>query len=166
MDRKRDAVGAGDWNEVGQLLVAAFGPSKYESALMARLRRAGREVREWMVRKDGRIIAQVAFTNAYRGASPIGLQLAPVSVHPAWQRRGIGTFLLSQSLAVPGIAGTAVFVLGDPHYNGRFGFQLVARPRCPFDPDDQHFQALRWTSADDFTVGYEPEFQNIEPKVH
>jgi putative acetyltransferase len=156
---KMEAVGASDWDDVGELLDAAFSPSTFESTLMAGLRHAGREVCEWVVRKDGRIIAHVAFTNAYRGTLPIGLHLAPVSVHPGCQRQGIGTFLLTQALAARGVAERAVFVLGDPRYYGRFGFQRIARPRCPFDRHNQHFQALRWTANDDFAVGYEPEFQ-------
>jgi len=159
MDMKMEAVGASDRNEVGELLDAVFAPSMFESTLMAGLRHAGREVCERVVRNGGRIIAHVAFTNAYRGTLPIGLHLAPVSVHPGCQRQGVGTFLLTQALAEPGVAERAVFVLGDPRYYGRFGFQRIARPRCPFDRHNQHFQALRWTANDDFAVGYEPEFQ-------
>ena len=157
---KADRVASGDSAEITVLLDRAFSPSTFESSLMLALRGSGREVLEWVIRSDGRIAAYIAFTRAYRERSAIGFHLAPVAVHPDLQRRGFGTALISETLVLPSIATSPVFVVGDPKYYARFGFQRVVNPSCPFDPGNQHFQALRWVSDDVFTVGYEPEFQN------
>lgn len=157
---KPDAVVADDFAEITALLDRAFSPSTAESSLVLALRRTGRQVHEWIIRSNGQIVAHLAFTRAYRRGSAIGFHLAPVAVHPDFQRRGFGTALISETLAAPSIAASPVFVLGDPDYYARFGFQRVARPSCHFDPGNKHFQALRWVSDDVFTIEYEPEFQN------
>jgi len=157
---KADRVAPGDSAEITALLDRAFSPSTFESLLMLSLRGSGREVLEWVIRSNGRIAAHIAFTRAYRERSAIGFHLAPVAVQPDLQRRGFGTALISETLVAPGIATAPVFVVGDPKYYVRFGFERAANPICPFDPDNQHFQALRWVSDDVFTIGYEPEFHN------
>src|SRR5207247_6553370 len=123
----------GDSAEITALLDRAFSPSTFESSLMLALRASGREVLEWVIRSNGRIAGHIAFTRAYRGRSAIGFHLAPVAVHPHLQRRGFGTALISEALVAPSIAAAPVFVLGDPKYYIRFGFQRVANPGCPFD---------------------------------
>ena len=155
---KADPVAPGDWDEITALLDRTFAPSAFESALVLALRNAGREVLEWVMRGDGRITAHIAFTKAYRDNVAIGFHLAPLGVHPDFQRRGVGATLVAEALVSPRIAAVPVFVLGDPKYYVRFGFKRVANPTCPFDPGNQHFQALRWASDDSFTIGYEPEF--------
>ncbi|MFI5381838.1 MAG: GNAT family N-acetyltransferase [Tepidisphaerales bacterium] len=153
-----ETIGPGDFSETGELLDAAFAPSRYESALMTRLRSAGRPIHEWVLRDEGRIVAYIAFSTAYRGSSPAGFHLAPLAVLPGCQRRGFGASLARQALAHPDLAQHAVFVLGDQNYYRRFGFLRILNPHCPFDPRNEHFQALRWAPADDFEIGYEPEF--------
>jgi len=54
------------------------------------------------------------------------LLLAPVSVAPGAQRRGLGTALVRELLARAAAGGHgAVVVLGDPDYYGRFGFRAA-----------------------------------------
>jgi putative acetyltransferase len=84
--------------------------------------------------------------------------LAPVAVHPEWQRKGLGTDLIRLTLAQPPISYSSVFVLGDPKFYSRFGFFRVQEPRCPFDPTNEHFMALRYTGSDPFVIGYEKDF--------
>ncbi len=56
------------------------------------------------------------------------LGLAPLTVDPAWQRRGIGKAMVRQGLRVSDYARAgAVFVLGDPAYYGPLGFQTASR---------------------------------------
>lgn len=154
-----DAICIDDWTEVDQLLKFAFAGSTFESALVMRLRHAGRDIIERIIRRDGQIVAYVAISIAYRGPAPIGFHLAPVAVHPDYQRHGLGTSIVFQALAETRVAEASIFVLGDPRFYGRFGFRRVQKPSCSFDPGNQHFQALRWTCDDEFTIGYEPEFQ-------
>ena len=61
------------------------------------------------------------------------------------------------------IAGSPVFVVGEPSYYTRFGFRRVRQPVCPFEPSNEHFMALHYDSQDEFQVGYEPEFLMGEP---
>ena len=156
---KASSPSSAAFTEISQLLDSAFSPSRSESSLMVALRESGREVLELVLRTDGRISAHIAFTRAYRESTAIGYHLATVAVRPELQRIGLGTALIADALQVPKLASSPIFVLGDPRYYARFGFQRVASPKCPFDPSNEHFQALRWHCDDVFTVGYEPEFQ-------
>src|SRR5262245_44286888 len=88
---RADCVASADFAEITALLDRAFAPSTFESSLMLALRGSGREVLEWVLRSNGRIAAHSAFTRAYRERSAIGFHLAPVAVHPEFQRRGFGT---------------------------------------------------------------------------
>jgi putative acetyltransferase len=158
-----DAISIDDWTEVDQLLKFAFAGSTFESTLVMSLRHAGRDIIERIIRQDGRIVAHLALSIAYRGPAPIGFHLAPVAVHPDYQRHGFGTSIVFQALAETRVAEASIFVLGDPRFYGRFGFRRVQKPSCSFDPGNQHFQALRWACDDEFTIGYEPEFQEAQP---
>ncbi len=68
------------------------------------------------------------------------LALAPMSVLPKFQKRGIGSQLVRAGLDASRQAGHAiVVVLGHPDYYPRFGFQRASQfgVRSPFDvPDD------------------------------
>ncbi len=84
--------------------------------------------------------------------------LAPVAVHREWQGRGYGSDLIRQTLVQSRISCSPVFVLGDPGYYTRFGFYRMREPRCPYDPANEQFMALRYTCDDAFMIGYEAEF--------
>lgn len=73
------------------------------------------------------------------------LALAPVSVLPNFQGRGIGTALIREVLQRAASAGhPSVIVLGHPDYYPRFGFQPASGfgVRAPFDVPDEAFMAL------------------------
>ena len=143
---------------IDRLLDAAFSPSGYETALVRRLRENKRDIHEWVIEDSTGIVAYICYSRAYRDAEVIGLHLAPLAVRPDRQGMGLGTAMVSQSLATPPIANQTVFVLGSPDYYRRFGFSRVASPVCSFDTDNQHFLALRGKSGRDYVVGYEAEF--------
>jgi len=157
---RAEPVTPSDFADITVLLDCAFSPSTFESSLMLGLRKAERELYEWVVRRDEHVVAHVAFTKAYRGESAIGFHLAPVAVHPSFQRRGFGTALISQAMKDLRLATAPIFVLGNPVYYARFGFRHITNPVCPFDPKNEHFQAVCWIAHEEFTVGYEPEFHN------
>ena len=142
-----DDVVDSDFDEITALLNSAFSSSLFESTLVIALRQSGRSLFEWVIREGGDVAAHVAFSRAYRGNDAIGYHLAPVAVRPHLQRQGLGTALISHALHHHSLAATPVFVLGDPRYYGRFGFERIMKPVCPFDPSNDHFQALRWRSA-------------------
>lgn len=76
-------------------------------------------------------------------ASFPALGLGPVSVKPERQRSGVGSRLISEGLArAQGDGWKAVFVLGDPDYYRRFGFNpaLASRFHCRYS--GPHLMAL------------------------
>jgi len=61
------------------------------------------------------------------GACPPAGALGPVGVLPEQQGRGIGSALVRAGLAAcPALGWQVCFVLGNPSYYGRFGFELAA----------------------------------------
>lgn len=55
------------------------------------------------------------------------LALAPVAVKPSFQKRGIGSQLITEALHRAKYAGhKAVIVLGDPTFYKKFGFELTS----------------------------------------
>ena len=78
---------------------------------------------------DGRLAGHILLS---RMTAPVpALGLAPVSVHPDHQGRGLGAALIGDSLRRARAAGwRAVFLLGEPDYYGRFGFR--ADTAAPF----------------------------------
>ena len=73
------------------------------------------------------------------------LALAPVSVLPAYQNKGVGTLLINNALQRAKEAGfTSVVVLGHPNYYPKFGFKKASLwdIRAPFEIPDALFTAL------------------------
>jgi len=80
-------------------------------------------------------------------------------VAPDFQKQGVGTELLQFALRQEAIKSQPLFVLGEPGYYQRFGFEPCSLPICPFDSDNAHFLSMRNTvTTTVFIVGYEPEF--------
>ena len=71
------------------------------------------------------VIGHVLFTPVSVAAAPVPASiLAPLSVHPAWQRQGVGGRLINEGLSRLAAAGVVfVFVLGHPDYYPRYGFR-------------------------------------------
>lgn len=97
------------------------------------------------------------------------LGLAPLTVLPEFQRRGLGSQLIRQGLTLCSQMGAnAVVVLGDPSYYGRFGF-VPAREKgltCAYTVPDGAFQVLELQpgalSGYQGLVRYRPEFNECE----
>jgi putative acetyltransferase len=140
------------------LLQCAFPGSSYEARLVQKLHENGRSLHEWVCIHVNKAIAYIAFSPAYHGKEICGLHLAPMAVGPEFQRQGVGTELLRFALRQKEIKGQPLFVLGEPGYYSRFGFEPCSRPVCPFDTDNAHFLSMGSTVTDSFSVGYEPEF--------
>lgn len=71
---------------------------------------------------DGGIAGHVVCTTAHVGTVPV-LGLGPLSVHPAHQRRGVGSALVHAVLgAAEALGAPLVGLLGSPGYYSRFGF--------------------------------------------
>lgn len=145
--------------KVYALLQRAFPGSSYEALLVQKLHENGRTMHEWVCIHTNKAIAYIAFTHAYHGKEICGLHLAPMAVAPDFQKQGVGSELLQFALRQGEIKDQPLFVLGEPGYYKRFGFEPCRLPVCPFDNDNAHFLNLRNSLTDSFIVGYEPEFK-------
>ncbi len=74
---------------------------------------------------DGAVVAHVMFTTCCIAETDDKVALlAPLAVSPAWQRQGIGDTIVRAGMGYVEAAGMSrVYVLGDPAYYRRFGFE-------------------------------------------
>ena len=110
-----------DHDAVHTVVEAAFGQPA-EADLVDALRRDG-DVEISLVAVEGdAVIGHILLS---RMAAPVrALGLAPVSVLPGHQGKGVGSKLIQESLTLAKADGwEAVFLLGDPAYYSRFGFR-------------------------------------------
>lgn len=149
-----------EYVKVDALLRQAFPGSPSEAQLVEHLHQNGRTIHEWVCIHINKIIAYIAFTNAYHGSVVCGLHLAPLAVNPEFQRQGIGSELLRFALRQDVIKDKTIFVLGAPGFYQKFGFEPCVLPLCPFDKNNGHFLSIRNAMSSQFTVGYESEFKS------
>jgi putative acetyltransferase len=128
------------------VLISAF-PGPAEADLVERLR-ANRELMLSLVAElEGTVCGYVAFPrlvveSAGEGADAAGL--APLAVSPQSHRCGIGSLLVREGLRLLDAQGLPlVFVLGDPAYYARFGFDPAAARSFDSPYSGTHFMALR-----------------------
>src|SRR6185369_16847670 len=107
--------------KVYALLRRAFPYSDYEAGLVEKLHENGKPLYEWVCIHTSKIIAYIAFSNAYHGHDICGLHLAPLAVAPDFQKQGVGGELLRFALRQETIKNQTLFVLGEPGYYSRFG---------------------------------------------
>lgn len=151
-----------------QVNCAAFGrPS--EADLVDRLRQ-GCPIHSFVAVEAGEVVGHLCLSPVTLspdcGCS--GWGLAPVAVLPAWQRQGIGSQLVQYSLQACAALGVeAVFVLGDPQFYERFGFQTAKNQgfTCEYPVPEPYFMALELRSGVlnncQGLVKYHPEFQAL-----
>ncbi len=119
----------GDAAAIHAVHAAAFSTDD-EARLVDALREAGHARISLAAEEDGRIVGHVAFSPVTIDGSSSGsegLGLAPVAVIPSQQRRGIGSALIREGLAICRKEGYSfVVLLGHPEYYPRFGFQRAS----------------------------------------
>lgn len=111
------------------VLIAAF-PTPLEANLVAALRKSGHLRVSLVAVENGVVVGHVAFSlvSTEKPTSVPGAALAPVAVHPAFERRGIGSSLIRHGLQACRENGFGwAVVLGDPGYYQRFGFESASR---------------------------------------
>jgi len=148
-----------NYSKVSALLGLAFPGSSYEVRLFEKLHKNNKTMHEWVCIHTNKIIAYIAFTNAYNDVDVCGLHLAPLAVKPEFQKQGVGSELLRFALRQVVIKESTIFVLGDPIFYQKFGFDPCTTPICPFDKNNAHFLSIRNKTQSQFTVGYESEFK-------
>ncbi|MDB5690392.1 MAG: family N-acetyltransferase [Sphingomonas bacterium] len=131
---------ADDRDKVFTLHAAVF-PTAAEARLVVALEEDGDAILSLVADAGGEIIGHLLFSRmvATAGARrPGAAALAPVAVAEAHRYRGIGTALIDAGLAMLGEEGIDyVFVLGDPDFYERFGFDpaVGARFDSPYAGD-------------------------------
>nr|WP_051989777.1 N-acetyltransferase [Gordonia soli] len=129
-------------------VVAAAFPTVSEADLVDALRR---DDDAWIpdlsivaTAPGGQVVGHALLTRCSVGGTP-ALALAPCSVAPEFQGRGVGSTATRAALAAARSRGeNAVVVLGHPEYYPRFGFTPASRSHisAPFEVPDEAFMAL------------------------
>jgi putative acetyltransferase len=79
--------------------------------------------------KAGEVVGHIFFSpvSFETPNPPRACQLSPLAVLPELQRKGIGTALVEAGLtACAEIGWSAAFLLGDPRYYSKLGFEMAA----------------------------------------
>ena len=136
---------AEDRDAVRSLVAAAF-PTRAEAGLVDRLRADGDAVYSLVATEGGAVVGHVLFS---RMTAPFrALGLAPVSTAAGHRRQGIAARLIAEGLVRARRDGWAgVFVLGDPAYYGRFGFDVALAAGFASPYAGGHFMALTLGAA-------------------
>jgi putative acetyltransferase len=119
-----------DRERIGKIVTAAFGRAE-EAALVESLRREADPALSLVAEVAGEVQGHGSSHpwNSRDHRRVCGAGLAPLSVAPDLQGRGIGSELVTRGLAACRQLGfEAVFLVGNPRYYARFGFDL-AQPR-------------------------------------
>lgn len=151
-----------DHAAVRRVVEAAF-EQAVEADLVDRLRADGDAAISLVAIADERIVGHILFSPL--GAPFRALALAPVAVSPERQGSGIGSALIRSGLDRARAAGwQGVFVLGEPAFYRRFGFdpELAAGFQSPYA--GPYFMALALRGALPATSGpvdYAPAFSAL-----
>jgi putative acetyltransferase len=161
-----------DQDGVFALHASAFarpgGDTAPEAVLVEALRTDGDIVPELSIvaEQDGGLVGHVVCSRAtVDGRQSLGL--GPLGVRPDRQRRGVGQALMHAVLAAADALGApAVFLLGDPAYYHRFGFDLAqhAGVQPPHAEWREHFQVRRlttWSESIQGTFRYASAFDRL-----
>jgi len=141
----------GDRKAIYQVVSSAFGRSS-EAELVGALQEAGDSIVSLVADDDGQIIGHVLLSKMDAPFS--ALALAPVSVIPPRQRSGIGSALINRAVSRARDGGwAAIFVLGDPNYYKRFGFDQEAAAGFTSPYAGRHFMVLKLSPSLPATTG-------------
>ena len=139
----------GDIDQISELNKLAFGQDN-EARLVALLRSAPGYVPglSLIAVAEGVVVGHILFSKIFvvsGDARYETLALAPMSVHPSYQKQGVGARLITTGLQSARELGFgSVIVLGHEHYYPKFGFLPASRwsIRAPIDVPDNVFMAI------------------------
>ncbi len=144
-----------DYEIVYSVIKSAFASAQHadgnEQDLVNALRKSEAYIPELslVAETDGKIVGHIMFTEAYV-KDIVVLALAPLSVIPEYQRKGIGTALIKNGHKIAKELGYGYsVVLGSEKYYSRTGYlpAYMFGIKPPFDIPQENFMALR-ISAD------------------
>lgn len=121
---------------------------------------------------NGKLVGYILFTNNFiinaKGQANKSLTLAPLAIHPKYQKKGIGKELIQRGLAKAKMLGfNSVIVLGHSEYYSKFGFTGCFNwgIRAPFEVPDEALMALELNKNGllgiQGTIHYPKEFDTI-----
>jgi putative acetyltransferase len=135
-----------DIDEINAVNQAAFAGST-EALLVRRLRDEDAVTLSLVAEVDYEIVGHILFSPVTLEFNLMNKQyvgLAPLAVLPAYQNQKIGSQLVRAGLEKCMAMGwSGAFVLGDPKYYARFGFQRADKFGffCEYDETGDHFMA-------------------------
>ncbi len=139
-----------DYDEVYQVIKEAFTGAEHsdgnEQDLVAELRKSKSFIPELslIAIEDGRIVGHILFTKALVNGVEV-LALAPLSVLPDYQNRGVGLSLMKEGHNIArGLGFEYSVVLGHPKYYPKAGYSPASHYgiKAPFEVEDESFMAL------------------------
>jgi len=143
-----------DYSSIKNVNDHAFG-QPHEEILVEKLRR-NQEFREELsliAEQHRKVVGHILFFPIRIIHSDVihaSLALAPMLVLPEFQRKGIGSMLVTSGLeAAASLGFTSVIVLGHATYYPQFGFVPASKfgIRPPFDVPDEVFMAMQLSSG-------------------
>ena len=157
---------SGDESAIGEVTEQAFEGSEFgyngEARLIDELRSQNAATISLVAEVSDRIVGHILFSPAtieLKDHCSKGLGLAPVSVLPEFQRRGIGAKLIEAGLEIAAARDCEfVIVLGHPEYYPKFGFASASASNvgCEFEGIPDEAFMIRWfkqpASVDDRVV--------------
>ena len=143
-----------DHPSVAAVIQAAFADDPHsdqsEAQLVARLRGSEAFIPQLSLVAEfsGQVVGHILLTqvqiSSEEGDVP-ALALAPVSVHPGYQRQGIGSSLINHAHQVArALAHEIVVLIGHEHYYPKFGYQLSSKYHIqfPFEVPEENCMVL------------------------
>lgn len=158
-----------DFDFVYNLVKEAFETAEHsggnEQDLVNSLRKSTSFVPELslVAEKDGKIVGHIMFTEAKVGENTV-LALAPLSVHPDYQNKGIGSALIEEGHRIAkNMKYYFSVVLGSEKYYPKFGYKKACDfgIKAPFDVPDENFMCIElngFTEKLNGTMVYADEF--------
>ncbi len=157
-----------DIDDIFQLTQAAFEniplSSKTEQFIINELRVRGELSISLVATTDKEVIGHLAVTPVTLSTGEKNwYEIGPISVHPAYQKRGIGSKLINAALQqLRAEEAQGCVVLGDPSFYQKFGFKSYPNFYLP-DVPIGYFQAISFTSIiPTASVKYSPAFTATE----
>ncbi len=136
-----------DYTKIRDLVETAFASAEHtdgnEHLLVDQLRKSDSFVKELalVAEENGELLAHIMFTKVAVGEK-VGLALAPLSVLPKAQSKGIGTALVKRAHEIASSLGYEFsVVLGSETYYPRFGYKVASEfgVLAPFEVPKENF---------------------------
>ena len=151
-----------DHARIAEINTLAFGKTD-EAALIQRLREASDVMFELVSEDDAGLQGHILYSRLWADNGQLYAALAPMSVHPAQQIKGLGSDLVRASLVSAREFGVhGVLVLGHPRYYPKFGFraETASSVRSPYSgsPAFMALEIERDAFAEPVMVAYPDAF--------